>query len=77
VAVSIKVTSAPTLIFCIVNGTCLGVTCFSNSSTWTLITTIGTSADYVGKDKVQDIVVSSAPPLIGFGSSMVMIISSL
>jgi hypothetical protein len=51
---SIKVTSAPTPIYGIVNGTSLGVTSSSNSSTWILTTTTCISTDYVGKKKYKE-----------------------
>jgi len=52
------------------------VTCFSNPSTWVLITTIGISIGSMGKNKVQEIMVSSIPPWIGYGSLVVMTTNS-
>ncbi len=73
---SIKVTFTPTPISGIINGKGLKVTCSSNPSTWVLTTRTNTFTNYVGKDKVQEIMASFAP-LIGSSSSMVMTIGSL
>jgi hypothetical protein len=73
----IKVTSTPTPIFGITNGTSLGVTSSSNYSIWILRIIIDSSIYFVGKDKVQETMVNSTPLLIGYGSSMVVTISSL
>jgi hypothetical protein len=50
----------------------LGVVGFSNPSTWILIVTIGISTYSMGKHRVQEIMASSTPPLIGYGSLMVV-----
>ncbi len=73
---SIKVTFTPTPISSIINGKGLKVTCSSNLSTWVLTTRTSTFTNYVGKDKVQEIMASSAP-LIGSSSLMVVTIGSL
>ncbi len=70
--VSIKVTFAPTPISGIINGTCLEVTCYSNPSTWILTTITSTFTNFMGKDKVQETMARFAPPMIGFGSSVVV-----
>ncbi len=59
VIVLIKVTFIPTPIFGIINGTCLGITCYSNSFTYVLTTIIGISIDFMGKYRVQEIMASS------------------
>jgi hypothetical protein len=55
----------------------LGVIDFSSPSTWVLIVTIGTSTYSMGKYKVQEIMANSTPPLIGFGSLVVVTTCSL
>lgn len=76
VIISMKLTFILTPIYGIFNRTSLGVTGSSNSSTWVLTITISVSIDSMGKGKVQEIVISSTPPLVCYGSFMVVTIDS-
>ncbi len=68
-------TYAPTPIFIITNGTSLGLTCYFILFTWILTTTTCTSTKFVGKNKVQETMVGSAP-LINFSIFVVVITCS-
>jgi hypothetical protein len=71
-----KLTFILTPIYGIANRTSLGVIGSSNSSTWVSTITISVSIDSVGKGKIQEIVIGSTPPLVCYGSSMVVTINS-
>jgi hypothetical protein len=73
VIISIKITFTPTPICGMANDMSLGAIGISNSSTCVLTITIGIFVGSMGKNKMQEIIASLAPPFIYVGSSMVVV----
>ncbi len=60
----------PTPIFGKINGIGFRMTSSSKAFTWVLKTITNTSMGFMDKGKVQETMASSAPPLMGLGSSV-------